>query len=79
MVNEQYRLMFSELERFVIAHSSNSGRHYQVLECLMQVKGDSLYHFDCDIIDSPQVRNKPMPVKREAESEMSMATRELDR
>ena len=26
-----------------------------------------------------QVRNKPMPVKREAESEMNVATRELDR
>ena len=34
---EQYRLMFSELERFVTAHSGNSGRHHAVLECLMQV------------------------------------------
>ena len=60
--DEQYRLMFSELEKFVIAHSSNSPRHHQVLECLMQV------------------RNKPMPVKREAaESEISVAARELDR
>ena len=59
--DEQYRLMFSELEKFVIAHSVNSPRHHQVLECLMQV------------------RNKPMPVKREAESEMNVATRELDR
>jgi len=59
--DEQYRLMFSELEKFVIAHSVTSPRHYQVLECLMQV------------------RNKPMPVKREAESEMSVATRDLER
>ena len=35
--DEQYRLMFSELEKFVIAHSVTSPRHYQVLECLMQV------------------------------------------
>ena len=34
---EQYRLMFSELEKYVVAHSSNSGKHYSVLECLMQV------------------------------------------
>ena len=40
---EQYRLMFSELEKFVIAHSSNSGRHYQVLECLMQVRHKTLH------------------------------------
>ena len=30
--------MFSELEKLVIAHSGNSPRHYQVLECLMQVR-----------------------------------------
>ena len=35
--DEQYRLMFTELEKFVISHSSNSPRHHQVLECLMQV------------------------------------------
>jgi len=58
---EQYRLMFSELEKFVIAHSGNSPRHHQVLECLMQV------------------RNKPMPAKREAETELSLASRELER
>ena len=34
---EQYRHMFSELEKYVIAHSVNSPRHHQVLECLMQV------------------------------------------
>ena len=34
---EQYRLMFSELEKYVVAHSSNSSKHYSVLECLMQV------------------------------------------
>ena len=34
---EQYRLMFSELEKYVVAHSSNSNKHYAVLECLMQV------------------------------------------
>ena len=35
---EQYRLMFSELEKYVVAHSSNSSKHYSVLECLMQVR-----------------------------------------
>merc|ERR1719305_1020766 len=54
-------MMFSELEKFVIAHSGNSPRHHQVLECLMQV------------------RNKPMPAKREAETELSLASRELER
>merc|ERR1719452_404769 len=58
---EKYRLMFYELEKFVIAHSGNSPRHHQVLECLMQV------------------RNKPMPAKREAETELSLASRELER
>ena len=58
---EQYRQMFSELEKYVVAHSSNSSKHYAVLECLMQV------------------RNKPMPVRREAESEASLASRELER
>ena len=49
--------MFTELENFVIAHSTTSPRHFQVLECLMQV------------------RNKPMPAKRESESELSVASR----
>ena len=35
---EQYRLMFSELEKYVVAHSSNSNKHYAVLESLMQVR-----------------------------------------
>jgi len=59
--DEQYRLMFTELEKFVTSHSSYSARHYQVLECLMQV------------------RNKPLPAKREAESEAGLASRELER
>merc|ERR1719418_289540 len=50
-----------EQERFVVAHSGNSARHHQVLECLMQV------------------RNKPMPAKREADTELIVASRELDR
>ena len=33
---EQYRLMFSELEKYVVAHSSNSNKHYAVLESLSQ-------------------------------------------
>ena len=39
---EQYRLMFSELEKYVVAHSSNSSKHYAVLECLMQVSTSGL-------------------------------------
>merc|ERR1711962_1700727 len=35
--DEQYRLMFSELERAVQAQSSTSARHHTVLECLMEV------------------------------------------
>jgi len=59
--DEQYRLMFSELERAVQAQSSTSARHHTVLECLMEV------------------RNKPMPIKREADGEMGLAARELER
>jgi len=59
--DEQYRLMFSELERVVTAQSNISARHHTVLECLMEV------------------RNKPIPVKREAEGEVGLAARELDR
>ena len=59
--DEQYRLMFSELERAVQAQASISARHHTVLECLMEV------------------RNKPMPVKREAEGEVGLAARELER
>ena len=59
--DEQYRLMFSELERAVQAQASTSARHHTVLECLMEV------------------RNKPMPVKREAEGEVGLAARELER
>ena len=41
---EQYRLMFSELEKYVVAHSSNSNKHYAVLECLMQVRVSFNYY-----------------------------------
>lgn len=59
--DEQFRLMFTELEKFALCHSSHSAGHYQVLECLMQV------------------RNKPLPVKREVDSEAGLASRELER
>ncbi|XP_023342106.1 integrator complex subunit 13 isoform X2 [Eurytemora carolleeae] len=35
---EQYRVMWTELERFVLAHSDQSPRHQAVLECLMEVR-----------------------------------------
>jgi len=59
--DEQFRLMFAELEKFALVHSNHSIGHHQVLECLLQV------------------RNKPLPVKREAESEIGLASRELER
>jgi len=59
--DEQYRLMFSELERVVTAQSTVSARHHTVLECLMEV------------------RNKPLPVKREPDGELGLAARELER
>ena len=76
--------MFQELERFVVAHSGNSARHHQVLECLMQVHIYYLYLLSLREIlylmsTLPQVRNKPMPAKREADTELSVASRELDR
>lgn len=59
--DEQYRLMFTELEKLVVAHSVTSTKHHTVLECLMEV------------------RNKPLPVKREAETEAGLASEELKR
>ena len=50
-----YRLMFSELEKLVIAHSGNSPRHYQVLECLMQVRSTNNETFSISL-DSIQSR-----------------------
>ena len=35
--------------------------------------------FPVSYVHSPQVRNKPMPAKREADTELSVASRELDR
>jgi len=39
---EQYRMMFLELEKYVTAHSSNSSKHHTVLECLMEVRNKPL-------------------------------------
>jgi len=39
---EQYRIMFTELERFVQVHSDRSGQHHAVLECLMEVRNKPL-------------------------------------
>lgn len=35
---EQYRAMWSELERLVTAHSDQSAKHQAVLECLMEIR-----------------------------------------
>lgn len=59
--DEQYRLMFTELEKMVGAAASTSARHHTVLECLMEL------------------RNKPVPVKREVEGEAGVAAWELER
>jgi len=59
--DEQYRLMFTELEKMVGAAAGTSARHHTVLECLMEL------------------RNKPVPVKREAEGEAGVAAWELER
>ena len=40
--DEQFRLMFAELEKFVMKHSVHSVGHYQVLECLMQVRNKAM-------------------------------------
>ena len=34
--------MWSELERFIRAHGSNSSQHKKVLDCLMECKGSTL-------------------------------------
>jgi len=39
---EQYRIMFNELERFVQVHSDRSTQHHAVLECLMEVRNKPL-------------------------------------
>ena len=42
--DEQYRLMFAELERMVQAQSVTSARHHSVLECLMEVSLPLVLH-----------------------------------
>jgi len=39
---EQYRQMWSELEKFVRAHAGSSSMHHKVLECVLECKKPSV-------------------------------------
>eukprot|EP00096_Caligus_rogercresseyi_P005552 TRINITY_DN2132_c0_g1_i1.p1 TRINITY_DN2132_c0_g1~~TRINITY_DN2132_c0_g1_i1.p1 ORF type:complete len:681 (-),score=242.07 TRINITY_DN2132_c0_g1_i1:59-2101(-) len=39
---DQYKIMFNELEKFLLKHSGRSERHRKVLECLLEVRNKPL-------------------------------------
>jgi len=61
---EQYRVMFNELERFVQVHSDRSPQHLCVLECLMEVRNKPIV----------KIKNDP-----EGKVELDVAIREFDK
>ena len=67
---EQYRQMWSELEKLIGSHSNNSTNHQKVLECLMECKRPS------EGSGSPTKKpEKPLP----ADSEAEQAWKQFDR
>lgn len=67
--------MWSELEKFIRAHSDTSPMHHKILECLLECKKPE----DIKPLEQPKLKTESVKEEKPSEVQLDLAWKEYDR